>query len=56
MILEAAAQTLDFSRPVAVLLFGGLHFFPPGDDPAGIAGADGAARGGQLPGSVPPCR
>jgi len=39
VILEAAAQTLDFSRPVAVLLFGVLHFFSPGDDPAGIAGA-----------------
>jgi hypothetical protein len=38
VILEAAAQTLDFSRPVAVLLFGVLHFFSPGDDPAGIAG------------------
>jgi hypothetical protein len=37
-ILNAAAQTLDFSRPVAVILFGVLHFFPPGDDPAGIAG------------------
>jgi hypothetical protein len=38
VILEAAAQTLDFSRPVAVLLFGVLHFFPPEDGPAGIAG------------------
>jgi hypothetical protein len=38
VILEAAARTLDFSRPVAVLLFGVLHFFPPDDDPAGIAG------------------
>jgi S-adenosyl methyltransferase len=37
VILKAAAQTLDFSRPVAVLLLGVLHFFPPDDDPAGIA-------------------
>jgi hypothetical protein len=38
VILEAAARTLDFSRPVAVLLFGVLHFFSPDDDPAGITG------------------
>jgi hypothetical protein len=37
-ILEAAAQTLDFAEPVAVILFGVLHFFPPGDGPAAIAG------------------
>jgi hypothetical protein len=42
-ILEAAAVTLDFGQPVAVLLFGVLHFFSP-------AGA------WKLPGPVPPGR
>ena len=32
-ILEAAANTLDFSRPVAVILIGLLHFIPDADDP-----------------------
>jgi SAM-dependent methyltransferase len=35
-ILAAAAKTLDFSEPVAVLLLGILHFVPDSDDPAGI--------------------
>ena len=35
-ILEAAAQTLDFSQPVAVLLIAVLHFIPDADDPYGI--------------------
>ena len=35
-ILRASAETLDFTRPVAVLLFGILHFFSEDDDPAGI--------------------
>jgi hypothetical protein len=38
VIPEAAAQTPGFSRPVAVILSGVPHFFPPDDDPAGIAG------------------
>jgi hypothetical protein len=38
VILEAAAQTLDFSRPVAVLLFGVLHFFSPDDLPGSVVG------------------
>lgn len=32
-ILEQAAKTLDFGQPVAVMLVGILHFFPPGDHP-----------------------
>ena len=35
-ILQAAGETLDFTRPTAVLLFGILHFFGEDDDPAGI--------------------
>jgi hypothetical protein len=35
-ILDAAARTLDYSRPVAVMLFGILHFFGDGDDPCGV--------------------
>jgi O-methyltransferase involved in polyketide biosynthesis len=35
-ILTAAARTLDFSRPVAVLLLAVLHFIPDTDDPYGI--------------------
>jgi hypothetical protein len=36
-ILTAAARTLDFSQPVAVLLIAVLHFIPDADDPYGIA-------------------
>jgi hypothetical protein len=32
-ILSAAARTLDFSRPIAVLLLSVLHFIPDADDP-----------------------
>jgi hypothetical protein len=35
-VLQTAAETLDFARPAAVMLFGVLHFFSPGEDPAGI--------------------
>jgi S-adenosyl methyltransferase len=35
-ILAAAARTLDFSRPVAVLLVGLLHCIPDEDDPGAI--------------------
>jgi len=35
-ILEAAAQTLDFSQPVAVMLLIILHLIPDADDPYGI--------------------
>jgi S-adenosyl methyltransferase len=35
-ILRASAETLDFTRPIAVLLFGILHFFSEDDDPAGV--------------------
>jgi len=38
VILQAAAQTLDFSQPVAVILFGVLHFFSADDDPAATVG------------------
>ena len=37
-ILRAAAGTLDFSRPVAVMLFGILHFFSDADDPGAVVG------------------
>jgi O-methyltransferase involved in polyketide biosynthesis len=32
-ILQAAARTLDFTRPVAVILIAVLHFIPDADDP-----------------------
>jgi SAM-dependent methyltransferase len=35
-ILNEAAQTLDFTRPTAVLLVAVLHFVPDAEDPAGI--------------------
>jgi len=35
-ILEQAADTLDFSRPVAVMLMGVMHLVSEADDPAGI--------------------
>ena len=35
-ILEEAARTLDFSRPVAVLFIGVLHLVSEGEDPYGI--------------------
>jgi S-adenosyl methyltransferase len=35
-ILESAARTLDFSRPVAVTLLAILHLIPDTDDPRGI--------------------
>jgi hypothetical protein len=37
-IAEEAAKTLDFSRPVAVMLFGILHFFGDEDDPRAVIG------------------
>jgi S-adenosyl methyltransferase len=37
-IASAAAGTLDFARPVAVMLVGILHCIPDEDDPAGIVG------------------
>jgi len=42
-ILAQAAETLDFSRPAAVLLFGILHFFSDGDEPVSVV-AQLAAR------------
>jgi hypothetical protein len=42
-ILHAAAETLDFSRPTAVMLFGILHFFGDSDDPRGVVGQLAAA-------------
>jgi O-methyltransferase involved in polyketide biosynthesis len=35
-ILTAAARTLDFGKPIAVLLLAILHFIPDADDPYGI--------------------
>jgi S-adenosyl methyltransferase len=46
-IVREAARTLDFARPVAVLLLAVLHFIP-GDHPAGIVAALAA---GLAPGS-----
>ena len=37
-ILAEAANTLDFSEPVAVMLIGVLHCVPDSDDPAGLVG------------------
>jgi hypothetical protein len=37
-ILGEAATTLDLSQPVAILLFGILHFFGDADDPLGLVG------------------
>jgi trans-aconitate methyltransferase len=45
-VLAAAAGSLDFSRPVAVMLLGILHYIPDADDPAGIVG--------RLVGALPP--
>jgi S-adenosyl methyltransferase len=48
-ILGAAAQTLDFGRPVALLLLIILHLIPDGDDPHGIVGRlVGALPGGSY--------
>ncbi len=38
-ILAAAARTLDFTRPVAVMLIAVLHLIPDEDDPWGIVSA-----------------
>jgi O-methyltransferase involved in polyketide biosynthesis len=35
-ILSAAARTLDFTKPVAILLLAVLHFIPDADDPYAI--------------------
>ena len=42
-ILKAAAQTLDFTQPAAVILAAVLHFLPDADDPAGVVAALAAA-------------
>jgi O-methyltransferase involved in polyketide biosynthesis len=49
-ILAKAAETLDFSRPVAVLLLAVLHLVTDAQDPAGIIAAimDAAAPGSYL--------
>jgi hypothetical protein len=38
-IIDASRELLDFSEPVAVLLFAVLHFLPDTDDPYGIVRA-----------------
>jgi len=38
-VLTGAARTLDFARPVAVLLLAVLHFLTDTDDPAGVVAA-----------------
>ena len=49
-ILREAASTLDFSRPVAVMILSVLHFIPDSDDPAGIVRQvmDGVGPGSYL--------
>jgi len=49
-ILAQAARTLDFSRPVAVMLVGILQCIPDEDDPRGIVAAlmDGVPPGSYL--------
>jgi S-adenosyl methyltransferase len=47
-ILKAAAQTLDFTQPAAVILAAVLHFLADADDPAGVVAALAA---GLAPGS-----
>jgi S-adenosyl methyltransferase len=49
-ILRDAAQTLDFSQPVAILLLGILHNFGDQHDPYGVVRklADASAPGGYL--------
>ncbi|HEY7143952.1 MAG TPA: SAM-dependent methyltransferase [Streptosporangiaceae bacterium] len=47
-ILHEAARTLDFTRPVAVLLLAIAHFLADADDPAGVVAALAA---GLAPGS-----
>jgi len=49
-ILSAAARTLDFSKPVAILLLAVLHFIPEEDDPYSIVRAlmDAAPPGSFL--------
>ena len=37
-VLAAAAGTLDFSQPVAVIMLGLLHFIPDADDPYSLPG------------------
>lgn len=39
LILRGAASTLDFTRPVALMLVGLLHCIPDGDDPRGLVAA-----------------
>jgi hypothetical protein len=46
VILDRAAQTLDFSKPVAVMLVAILHMIPDADDPYEIVG--------KLMAAVPP--
>src|SRR5262249_31764433 len=38
-VLAGARQTMDFTRPVAVLLLAVLHFVPGADNPAAIVAA-----------------
>jgi hypothetical protein len=47
-ILREAARTLDFSRPVAVMMLGLLHYIPDSDDPPGIVSG---LMGAMAPGS-----
>ena len=37
--MAGAAATLDFTRPIGVLLIAVLHFIPDTDDPYGSSGS-----------------
>ena len=51
---QAAAQTLDFTRPAALMLLGMLHLIQDAEDPYADRGrADGRAAVRQLPGHLP---
>ena len=53
-ILAAAARSLDFSQPVAVILIGVLHCIPDEDYPGEIvATLMGGGAAGELSGAVP---
>ncbi|MGH3167495.1 MAG: SAM-dependent methyltransferase, partial [Trebonia sp.] len=49
-ILRAAARTLDFGRPVAIMLIAVMHLITDADDPYGIVAAlkDAMAPGSHL--------
>jgi len=55
-VLAGSAQTLDLSRPVAVLLLAVLHFLADSDDPAGVVAALARRLAPGSFGDLPPDR